>query len=752
MNQKISRRDFLKLATAGAATTAVLTGCGPASRYVTREPYIKMPEYTYNGLSTYYATTCRECAAGCGIIVRTMQGRAIKVEGNPANPVNLGKTCARGQATLHGMYNPDRVENPTKQGRSAQLATAQVSWDEAIQTVSDALTNTNASEIAFLMGNAPDHLFDLVSDLANAIGAPTPIRYSALSMFESRATLSKAAEDLLGQSGLPFFDLANADVVVSFGANFLETWLSPVAYTRGFSKMRRGNPKRRGHFVQFESQMSQTAAKADEWFPLLPGTEGLVAAALGRLVAEAKGVSAPRAFSSVNVDDVAAASGVSREQLEYIASLLAEANTPLAIPGGQALGQSNGLATAEAVLALNAMMDNFGKPGGVSISPLAPNADTYHRPANGQEMQAFIEKMKSGGIKTLFIHGVNPIFELPKSLGFAEALASVPAVISFATFPDETALAADYIFPDHHGLESWGYQRSATGTTQSVLSGAQPVISPMYATRATADVFIEAARLAGGKFAEALPFTDEVAFIQSKVTNLIGRTDGSFFAPEINTFSAYFQQHGGWWKTAAEETAVSAAGALNRSLNVEAAKFAGDGEFYFIPFVSPTLGEAGANKPWLQELPDPMTTVMWNSWVAINPETAKELDVTNDDVVKIVSEAGELEVAVYLYPAIHPGVIAMPFGQGHTAYGRFATAKLYAERVIGLVPRPGYVGDAFPRGANPADVLGAHFNEAGDLAFAGMKVRIEKTGRQQILSRLESRIGVYGEGFPVEEH
>ena len=103
MSEKISRRDFLKLATAGAATTAVLTGCGPASRYVVREPYMEMPEYTYNGLSTYYATTCRECAAGCGLVVRTMQGRAIKVEGNANNPVNLGKTCARGQATLHGL-------------------------------------------------------------------------------------------------------------------------------------------------------------------------------------------------------------------------------------------------------------------------------------------------------------------------------------------------------------------------------------------------------------------------------------------------------------------------------------------------------------------------------------------------------------------------------------------------------------------------------------------------------------------------
>lgn len=751
MNQKISRRDFLKLATAGAATTAVLTGCGPASRYVTREPYVKMPEYTYNGLSTYYATTCRECAAGCGLIVRTMQGRAIKTEGNPANPINLGKTCARGQATLQGLYNPDRVEKPTKQNRSTSLSGDAVSWGDAFQVVADALNSANPSEIAFLMGTAPDHLFDLVSDLAKAIGAPTPLRFSALSMFESRATLSQAAENLLGQSGLPFFDLANADVVVSFGANFLETWLSPVAYTRGFAMMRRGNPLRRGYMIQFESQLSQTAGKADEWIPLLPGTEGLVALALGRLVAEAKGGPVPRAFSSVNIEEVAARSGVSAEQLMHVAGLIVAAQAPLAIPGGQALGQTNGLANAEAILALNALTDNFGKPGGMFLSPLAPNADAYHRPASAQEMQDLISRMKSGGVKTLFIHGVNPIFELPKSLGFAEALDAVPTVISFATFPDETALASDYIFPDHHGLESWGYQRSATGTMQAVLSGSQPVVSPMYDTRATADVLIEAARLAGGTLAQALPFTDEVAFIQSKVANLVGRTDGSFSAPEINSFSAYFQQHGGWWKIAPESNSASAANALGRGLTVEAAEFAGEGEFYFIPFVSPTLGEAGANKPWLQELPDPMTSVMWNTWVAINPETAHELELENDDVVKIISEAGEVEAAVYLYPAIHPEVIAMPFGQGHTAYGRFATAKLPPERFVGLVPQGGQVGEAFQRGANPADVLGAHFNKAGDLAFAGMKVKIRKTDQKQFLSRLESRIGVYGEGMGEEQ-
>jgi anaerobic selenocysteine-containing dehydrogenase len=346
-------------------------------------------------------------------------------------------------------------------------------------------------------------------------------------------------------------------------------------------------------------------------------------------------------------------------------------------------------------------------------------------------MADFIDAMNGGGITKLFIHGVNPVFELPKSLGFAEALANVGTVISFATFPDETAVASDYIFPDHHGLESWGYQRPATGTMQSVLSGAQPVVSPLYNTRSTADVLLAAAKLAGDTAAQALPFSDEVEYIQSKLANLVGQTGGSFAAPEINSFSAYFQQHGGWWTTdPVDPGAASPAVAGESTAESGEAEFAGEGEFFFLPFVSPTLGEAGANKPWLQELADPTTTVMWNTWVEINPETAHELGLENDDVVKIISEAGEVEAPVYLYPAIHPEVIAMPFGQGHTAYGRYAQG----------------------RGVNPADLLGAHFNEAGDLAFAGMRVRVEKTGRQQILSRLESRIGVYGEGLGGETH
>lgn len=723
-DKKISRRDFLKVAGAGAITSAVLTGCGPASRYVTREPYTGMPEYTYNGRSTHYATTCMECAAACGLVVRTVQGRAIKVEGNDHHPVNQGKTCARGQAALQGLYNPDRVKGPTAQRREGTLSDSDanlISWDAAVDTIGEALQAHRPEEIAFLLGETHDHLFDLVSELTAALGAPRPLRYGALSLFESRETLRKAAEKIFGRAELPYFDFAGADVTFSFGANFLETWISPVANSRGYSQMRQGAfTGHRGVLVQFEPRMSMTAAKADEWVPIKPGTEALVALAIGRLVAEYKGGTLPPLYSQVEVEELAQAAGVSVEKLTHLAQMLAEADHPLAIPGGGALGQVHGIQTAEAVLALNWVSGIPGRPGGVYHTPPAVLGE-LHRPVSMVEMENLAARMRAGEIKVLFVHGVNPVFELPKSLGFAEAMAEVPSVISFASFPDETAIMSDYIFPDHTGLESWGYQRVMSGSSKPVLSGAQPVVVPFYDTRSTVDVLLAAAQMAGGVLAEALPFEDEVAFLQNKLGGLVGTQNALIRAGDIQTFMAQFQQYGGWW--GAEDSLESPTSGDLTEIGNLAPDYQGEGEYFLYPYVSPILAEKGANKPWLQEIPDPTTTVMWNTWVEINPKTAEELGLHNDDIVKIISGAGEIEASVYLYPAIRPDTVAVPFGQGHTAYGRYAEG----------------------RGANPLDLLGTTTNPAGDLVFGAAKVRIEKTGKIKNLARFESIRGVYGE-------
>jgi anaerobic selenocysteine-containing dehydrogenase len=730
MTNKISRRDFLKLAGMAAAASAVLTGCGPASRYVVREPYTKMPEYTYNGQSTYYASTCRECPAGCGIVVRTIQGRAIKVEGNNQNFVNLGRTCSRGQASLQGLYNPDRVQNPIQRPGRSDANNSVLTWDDAVNQVKEALTNTKPDEIAFLMGMAPDHLFDLVTEITLALKAPAPIRFSAHEIFDTRLTLVEASKRVFTKSGLPFFDLGNATITFSFGANFLETYLSPVAYSRGFASMRQDHPEIRGRLVQFEPRMSQTAATADEWIPITPGTEGLVASALGLLVAQIQGGAIPNAYLGFDIASVAAASGVSEETLLRLAESFAGSEHPLAIPGGAALGQSNGLESAQAILALNTLVNNLGQPGGVFLTPPVPvHPENTLMPNPITDVADLVNRMREGRVKTLFVHGINPVFETPQALGFGAALANVPLVISFASFPDETAVMSDFIFPDNTGLESWGYQKVITGSDRPGISGAQPTVMPFFNTRATADVLLAAIQGAGGELAQSIPYKDEVEFIEASLVPLV-KEEGIYQAAEIRTFMTLFQQFGGWWAAEAGLEAPQPSNILNQGLGVAPAEFSGEGEFHLYPFMSPLMGDgSGANKPWLQETPDPTTTVMWNSWVEINPKTAEELGLKFDDVIRIKSPYGEIEAIVYEYPAIRPDIFAIPFGQGHTAYGQYAEG----------------------RGVNPAHLFSLKINGAGDLAFGATKVEIEKTGKHYPLSRLESKIGVYGEGFGTEE-
>jgi anaerobic selenocysteine-containing dehydrogenase len=723
MTRKISRRDFIKTAGIGAAATAVLTGCGPASKYVVREPYIQMPEYTYNGQSTYYATSCGECPAGCGTIVRTMQGRALKIEGNPNHPVSLGKTCARGQIALQGLYNPDRYEFPATRSQRGSESMTQISWDDGISLVTSTFTKYQPGEIAFLFGLTSDHLFDLATEITHALGSPAPLRYSAFETFEGRATLAKATQQTTGIAAIPFFDLAYADVTFSFGANFLSTYLSPVAYGREFAYMRQGRNGKRGYLVQFEQRISQTGVVADEWIPIAPGTEGLVALAFGRLIAELKGGTIPAAYQNVDLTAIENASGVSNNDMHRLAELFANAEHALAIPGGSALTASNGLDAGVAIMALNNYVDNLGKPGGIFLTPPLPvHADNPSIPNTIGDIQNLIIQMNSGAIKALFIHGVNPVFELPPSSGFLSALSKVATVVSFASFPDETSLQADAVLPAHTPLESWGYQKVVTGTDRPVISGFQPVVSPLYDTKSPADVLLAAVQSIGGDLATAVPYTDEVDFLQQSLQGLIG-SPGFFSTDDMRTFWPFWQQNGGWWNESAGLASPFGAPVLSSVINPTPPEFDGDGDFYLMPFFSTLLSDgSGANKPWLQEIPDPTTTVVWSTWVELNPDTADKLGIEDDDILKVTSPYGELEAVVIRYPPIRPDTIGIAFGQGHSAYGRYAQN----------------------RGANVAALLGTRTNSASDLAVYSVKVKIEKTGKRLTLPRFEGNPGQYG--------
>ena len=727
MSEHISRRDFIKIAGLGLGTTAILTGCGPASRYVKRQPYAEMPEYTVTGKSTYFATTCGECSAGCGLIVRTTEGRAHKVEGNSAHPVNREGSCSRGQATLQGLYNPDRIQNPGRQATRGSGQFSPIKWDEAVVLVKDTWQKYPAGEIAFLLGLFPDHLYDLVQMISTDLGGARVLRYGTLGEMEGRVTLLQAAEKLLGQKGLPAFDIENTDLIFSFGANFLETWLTPVAYSFDYGFMRQGRPGRRGYLAHFEPYMSQTAANADEWFPIHPGSEALLAQGLGQLIAQARSLTVPAAYTQVDIAEVVARTGISEADLRRLARIFSEASGQLAIPGGVPSGNSNGQAAVESILGLNLLVDNLGKPGGVFMlptNPLYPDLPGWPNPIT--DIDALISSMNGGQIKAMFIHGANPVYDLPKAYGFQEALQNVPLVISFASFPDETALQADYVLPDSTPLESWGYQKIRVGSDRLAVSGLQPVVVPLYDTRATVDVLLGAVQATGGKLAQEIPYPDEVDFLEKSVAALSDQ-GGFYSAPTPESFFALWQQYGGWWQAAPGLlTPTAEASALEQIPAAAGAKFSGD-EFEYplalLPFPHPNLADGSqANRPTLQETPDPMTSAMWDSWVAINPDTASKLGVHNDDLVSVISPSGSVVAVVYEYPAIEPEVVAIPLGQGHTAFGRYAQG----------------------RGITPFALLGKEVNDAGNLAFMAVRVRIAPTGKRYKLARYESIEGVYG--------
>ncbi len=727
---RLTRRQFLQ-GTAAAGAALVVSGCTidlQAKEYI--EPYVKMPEYALPGESLWYATTCRECPAACGLVVRVHQGRAKKVEGNADYPVNEGKTCARGQAALQVLYHPDRLRWPVKQNKRGSGDFVGIHWNEALNVLYEKITGTDPQRIAFLGGEMPDSLLWLVEKFLAAIGAPPPVVYSTHHAWEGRRALRAVNRTLFGKDRLPVYDLANADVVYSFSGGFLGTELSPVHYNRGFGRMRGRQDEggKRGVMVHFEPRLSQTGAPADRWVPIAAGTEGLVALALGRLILDmglARNTEVAPFFAGVNVDEVASAAGVDIGRLIDLAKLFGNAEHPLAIPGSAVAAHEGGLNAMMAVQMLNVLMDNLGKPGGLWLAPdtrvgdLKPETE----PASFEDVQALVEKMRAGEVDLLLVDGSNPAYRLPASLGFGDAVANVGTVITFGSFVDETAVLSDYVLAAHTPLESWGYQVVDNGTDRTVVACQQPVVEPYFDTRDTGDVFLFLAQAIEAAKA-VLPWKNMVEFMRSRVAELKkAGVKGNF--PLDNEADAWvaWRQFGGWWAESPTWEAPQLAWQPVQASGLTAT-FEGGEEYPFIfyPYETISLTDGrGAALPWLQEFPDPMTTAMWRTWIEISPEAAHALGVEHDDIVKVISPYGEVEAIVYVYPAIHPHVAAMPLGQGHTHFGRYAAN----------------------RGANALNLLGSKVvGGAKDLAWLSVRVKIEPTGKKFRLPRLENNVGV----------
>ncbi|MBN1564020.1 MAG: molybdopterin-dependent oxidoreductase [Anaerolineae bacterium] len=722
---QFTRRDVLKIGAAGTAT-AILAGCSQdAERWVELEPYVRAPEDQLPGNPTYYATTCRMCPAACGILVKLTNGRAIKIEGNPEHPVSRGKTCARGQAGLQLLYNPDRVTTAVMQEERGKRKFKALAWNEAINTLIKKIEAADGQVAVWTGSTTSGHLYDLFSLFTDAIGSSDLIRYDLYSAINGYAALTTISEQLTGQAVLPSYDLGHADAIFSFGADFLGTWHNANAYGVEFGNFRDQAYGKRGYLVQFEPKMSITGAKADKWVPVKPGAEALVAQAIARIIAEEKLGSPERIERAetltpeVDLEAAAAACELQVEDLVTFARAFAEAEHPVALPGEALIGRTNSLDALLAVQALNVIAGTVGEAGSMMITPSLSGSEMQPAAASTfEQVQTLVERMNAGEIKVLLVHGANPLYDLPESLGFAEALANVETVVSFNPMLDETAAYADYILPNRVYLEGWGYEVVNPGFQGlPVVSGQQPVVGPFHDVRATGDVLLTIAQRLDAT-ASTLPWTDEVAFIKEKITNLPA---GMYGGDDPDFQWARYQQFGGWWPETAPADPITAD--LAQVIEVPAAEFDGaEDEFpYFLHLYLPVLlsDGSGANTPWLQGSPDPLTTISWQSWVEANPKTADELGVKNGDIVKIESPNGKIEAPVYVFPAIRPDTIAIPLGQGHTDYGRYAKE----------------------RGTNPVNLLGTTRDGKSNTiwAWSNVRVKLVKTDDTQDLAVYESK-------------
>lgn len=661
----MKRREFIILGGIGATSASLLSACGhPEEKLI---PALIPDDEFVPGIDYWKASTCGMCPAGCGIIVRTREHKANKIEGNPLHPVNRGALCARGQAGLEVLYNPDRIKGPMKRvGERGEGKWEEISWDEAIKTLTDKLREIKdrgeSGKIAFATRYA-DGVTGLAAQLLAAHLDPDMFLLSEI----SRSTAAMNDASVKGLPPIPIFDIANATYLFSLGARFLETFESP-RYSLAYGEFRGSRGKARGRFVHAEPRMSLTASNADEWLPSKPDSEAVLALAVAQVIVREnliKGAPAP-SFSKGSLDDYAPEStaditGLAAEQVIRIAREFASSARPLAIGGG------------DAVSYLNQLAGNTNKPGGVLLAaglyfdPLKPLRAKLSVPEGTGFLPSsyFAFSRESPSLTALLVHGWNPRFTIPHAVGFLEA---IPFVASFSNFMDETTTAADLILPDHCSIESWEVSVSPIDEKRVVVTTSQPVLKPALNTRQTADVLIAVSREIGGAgFSPPFESAEEIVRKAIEALNASGAEAAVQEAVER-----------GFSITEPPNKPGDAPSLFSHGLEIPARSESTNAEYplRLLTYEHAALGLGeSANLPALQELPDPMTSVMWGSWVEINPKTARSLGIADGDLVEVATDQDSLRAPAVVYPGIRPDVIAMPHGQGHTSYGRYAKER-----------------------------------------------------------------------------
>ncbi len=683
----IDRRKFLTVLGVSGGGALALSGCS-TSNVEKLVPYLVQSEDQIPGLATWFASTCTECSAGCGVHVRTREGRAVKLEGNPEHPVNRGKLCSRGQAALQGLYNPGRIKGPMRKASNGTFE--QITWDNAIAILAAKLGEAG-SRVGVISGAGRGTFSDLLAEWTTALGGRL-VRWEPFDHEPLRA----ANKRVFGIDRLPAHDFAKAKYIVSFGADFLDTWLAPVENQRGFAESHGFAGGDVAKTVYAGPRRDLTGLNADEWLAIPPGTEAALALAMASVVASQRGGQGPLGATLAAYTPAMASkeTGIPAERIEKIAREFAAAQPSLAVAGGVGAQHAGASELCAAVNILNYVAGNIGQT--VDFGADLGSGDGY------AALAGLAAAMEGGQVGVLLVHDANPVYALPKASGFADRMKKVPFKVSTSMFLDETASLCDLLLPQHHALERWDDAASRAGVHGLM----QPVLEPVFNTMAAGDVLLKVSQKAGGALSRFNAASYQ-AYLRSR-WDALGVEQGE---KDADAFWHSALQRGGLYQKAPPSPAVSlAAGATAAYARPS---FEGKGDFVLVAYPHALLHDGrGANKPWLLENADPVTKITWHSWVEIAPETATKLDVRDGEILRLTSAQGMLELPAYIHFGLHPGVVAVPLGLGHTAYGDFARG----------------------RGVNALDLLGAPKGEF--VSYLSSRVALEKTGGYRKLASI----------------
>jgi anaerobic selenocysteine-containing dehydrogenase len=722
------RRDFLKVMGWSGASVA-LAACDQPSYVASREgrenvvPYVVPEEFVVPGIGVYYASTCLQCPSGCGTHTRVREGRALKMEGNPQSPLNRGKLCAMGQAAVQTHYNPDRLTKPQiRKGDRYEY----ISWDDALKLLREKVgsdSGLRGDRLAWVTDTISGHQAVLLAAFMESVGSSHHYVHETVNDSVWRAV----CRDTLGEEN-PRLRLEKARVILSFGADFIGTWGTPVGNAVRYAEFRTSP---RGMLIQAEPKMTVTGANADLWVPVRPGAEGVLALGIANVLAAKHGrdLSAlpgevRSQIASYAPQKAAEITGTPEQYIIKIADVLNERSPSLVLAGASAEGHESGYDSAAAAMTLNLILGNVGKT--IESGSGFPFPQLLPKSGDTRSLVDFANALSENRYDVVFFKGANPVFSAPPGLKLRERLASVPFKVALTAFEDETSRQADLVLPLYSALEDWGTHVPAAQPERMFISIQQPVMDPLYPeTRGFGDVLLQLLKMRNDKAYSG--FEDYYAYLRHAFAALPASIKGG--ADDKAFWNAVLQ------KGVLEVGAGSGAPLKARPVSFTVAEPPrNDRQPYFLlASASPVMWDGRhANVPWLQELPDPISKAVWDSWAEMHPSTAKKLGVRTGDIISLTSDHGSIQTRVYVYKGMHPDAIAIPLGQGHEVYGRYAKG----------------------RGVNPLSIVGvATDKKTGQLAHHGTPVaaavvyrrpdRVETAGTDRLVQMggSESQLG-----------